>query len=184
MLHFHRKFSSGIIPSFSSSSAPCSTEAPSTYTIRRDTYRCRHSPKDVLLTSARVLSVRRGQSSYERLPPLPRCPKVNCGAEREIDWRLNGSEGCGRGRGSLLNPRREFCLAWLVKSAPQSLLVNRFAVLDIEEVNTDICKPIDAPFLSPSAPCRIAQPWRSKWERRLLSQMVTYYLWWMLWYFK
>jgi len=31
------------------------------------------------------------------------------------------------------------------KSAPWSLLVNRFAVLNVEEVNTDICEPIDAP---------------------------------------
>ena len=34
---------------------------------------------------------------------------------------------------------------WLAKSAPRSLLVNRFAVLDVEEVNTDTCEPIDVP---------------------------------------
>ena len=34
---------------------------------------------------------------------------------------------------------------WLAKSVPRSLLVNRFAVLDVEEVNTDTCKPIDTP---------------------------------------
>jgi len=34
---------------------------------------------------------------------------------------------------------------WLAKSTPRSLLVNRFTVLDIEEVNTDICELIDAP---------------------------------------
>ena len=33
------------------------------------------------------------------------------------------------------------------KSVPRSLLVNRFAVLDVEEANTDICEPIDAPPL-------------------------------------
>jgi len=33
------------------------------------------------------------------------------------------------------------------KSVPRSLLVNRFAVLDIEEVNTDIREPIDTPPL-------------------------------------
>ena len=38
---------------------------------------------------------------------------------------------------------------WLVKSTPQSLLVNRFTVLDIEEVNTDICEPIDTPIDTP-----------------------------------
>jgi len=38
----------------------------------------------------------------------------------------------------------------LVKSVPQLLLVNRFAVLDIEEVNTDIYEPIDTPSLSSS----------------------------------
>jgi len=47
------------------------------------------------------------------------------------------------------------------------LLVNRFAVLDVEEVNTDICEPIDAPPLSPSAPDRTVQPWKLKWEKRL-----------------
>jgi len=35
-----------------------------------------------------------------------------------------------------------------MKSAPQSLLVNRFTVLNVEEVNTDICEPIDTPLLS------------------------------------
>ena len=37
----------------------------------------------------------------------------------------------------------------LAKSVPRSLLVNRFAVLDVEEVNTDIHKPIDASLLPP-----------------------------------
>ena len=43
----------------------------------------------------------------------------------------------------------------LVKSAPRSLLVNRFAILNIEEVNTDICEPIDAPppLLQSGQPC-------------------------------
>jgi len=52
-----------------------------------------------------------------------------------------------------------------VKSAPRSLLVNRFTVLNIEEVNTDICEPIDTP--PPSAPVRTALSWRPKWEKRL-----------------
>jgi len=39
---------------------------------------------------------------------------------------------------------------------PQSPLVNRFSVLDIEEVNTDICKPIDVLSLSLSALDRVA----------------------------
>jgi len=33
-----------------------------------------------------------------------------------------------------------------------------FAVLDVEEVNTDINEPIDVPSLSPSAPDRTTQP--------------------------
>jgi len=56
-------------------------------------------------------------------------------------------------------------LARPAKSVPQSLLVNRFAVLDVEEDNTDTCEPIDAP--PPSAPVRTALPWRPKWEKRL-----------------
>ena len=36
----------------------------------------------------------------------------------------------------------------LAKSMPWSLLVDRFAVLNVEEVNTDIYKPIDTPLLS------------------------------------
>ena len=39
-----------------------------------------------------------------------------------------------------------FCLVWPAKSTPWLPLVNRFAVLNIEEVNTDICEPIDAPL--------------------------------------
>ena len=55
----------------------------------------------------------------------------------------------------------------LAKSAPQSLLVNRFAILDIEEVNTDAHEPIDAILLSPSDPDRTTQPRKPKWEKRL-----------------
>jgi len=43
-----------------------------------------------------------------------------------------------------------------VKSAPWLPLVNRFTVLDIKEVNTDICEPIDTLSLSPSALDKIA----------------------------
>jgi len=57
------------------------------------------------------------------------------------------------------------------KSTPQSLLVNRFTVLDIEEVNTDIREPIDVPPLSPSAPDRTAQPRKPKWEKRLPKRL-------------
>ena len=53
----------------------------------------------------------------------------------------------------------------LVKSVPQSLLVNRFTVLNVEEVNTDICEPIDTSLPSPLD--RKALPWRLKWEKRL-----------------
>jgi len=56
---------------------------------------------------------------------------------------------------------------WLAKSAPRSLLVNRFTVLDIEEVNTDICELIDALLLPPSDPDRTTQPQKPKWEKRL-----------------
>ena len=59
----------------------------------------------------------------------------------------------------------------LAKSTPQSLLVNRFTVLDIEEVNTDIREPIDAPPLSSSAPNRTAQPRKPKWEKRLPKRL-------------
>ena len=55
------------------------------------------------------------------------------------------------------------------KSAPRSLLVNRFAVLNVEEANTDICEPIDAP--PSSAPVRTALPRRPKWEKRLPRQL-------------
>ena len=72
-------------PSPSGSSTPHSAEAPSAYAIGRDTYGHRRSLKDMLLTSTGVLLMQRGQSSCERLPPPPGCPKVNCGAEGEID---------------------------------------------------------------------------------------------------
>jgi len=53
---------------------------------------------------------------------------------------------------------------------PQSLLVNRFAVLDVEEVNTDISEPIDAPSLF-SALNRTIQPRKPKWEKRLPKRL-------------
>ena len=56
----------------------------------------------------------------------------------------------------------EVCLVRLAKSMPQSLLVNRFAVLDVEEINIDICEPIDAPSFSTSALDRTTQPWKPK----------------------
>jgi len=54
---------------------------------------------------------------------------------------------------------------------PRSLLVNRFAVLDVEEVNTDISEPIDAPSLSSSTPDRTTQPQKPKWEKRLPKRL-------------
>jgi len=57
----------------------------------------------------------------------------------------------------------------LAKSAPWSLLVNRFIVLNVEEVNTDIYEPIDA--LPPFALVRTALPRRPKWEKRLPRQL-------------
>jgi len=71
----------------------------------------------------------------------------------------------------LLSPRGGFCLARLAKSAPRSLLVNRFTVLDIEEVNTDISEPIDAPSLSSSTPDRTMQPQKPKWKKRLPKRL-------------
>jgi len=59
----------------------------------------------------------------------------------------------------------------LAKSTPQSLLVNRFAVLDVEEVNTDIREPINALPLSPSTPDRTVQPRKPKWEKRLSKRL-------------
>jgi len=54
---------------------------------------------------------------------------------------------------------------------PWSPLVNRFTILDIEEVNTDIREPINTLSFSSSTPDRIAQSQRPKWERRLPKQL-------------
>jgi len=51
------------------------------------------------------------------------------------------------------------------------LLVNRFAVLDVEEVNTEVCEPIDAPSLFPFTPLETALPRRPKWEKRLPKRL-------------
>jgi len=56
---------------------------------------------------------------------------------------------------------------------PQSLPVNRFTVLDVEEVNTDIREPIDIPPLSPSTLDRTAQPRKPKWEKRLPKRLFV-----------
>jgi len=100
-----------------------SAKALSTYTIWRNTYEHGHSLENVFFTSTQMLSVWRGQSSYEGLPPLLGCPKVNHGTEREIDRRLNSSERHSGRRESVFHSRGDFCLAQLAKSAPQSLLV-------------------------------------------------------------
>ena len=71
----------------------------------------------------------------------------------------------------MLSPGRGFCLARPAKSASRSLLVNRFAILDVEEVNTDINEPIDAPSLSSSTLDRTMQPQKPKWEKRLPKRL-------------
>jgi len=132
-------------------SAPHSPKTYSSCTIRRNTYGYGHCPEDVPCTSARMLSMRRAQPSCKGLSPPSRCLKVNRRATGRIDQRLDGLERCSSRRGSWLLPGGGFYLAQPAKSVPQLLLVNRFAVLDVEEVNTDVRKPIDAPPLSPSA---------------------------------
>jgi len=136
------------------------TKAPSAYTVWRNTHGHRRSLENALFTSMRVLFVWRGQPSYKGLPPPLRCLKVNCGTERGTNWRLDGSKGYSKGRGSVLHSREGFCLVQPVKSTPRSPLVNRFAVLNIEEVNTDICEPIDTPL--PSIPDRKVLPQKPK----------------------
>jgi len=113
--------------------------------------------------------VQRSQLSHKRLLSLLGHPKVNCRAKGGINQRLDGSEEYSRGRGNVLCPGEGFCLVQPEKSAPQSLSVNRFAVLNIEEVNIDICKPIVTPLLS--TPDRNALPQRPKWEKRLPKQL-------------
>ena len=65
--------------------------------------------------------------------------------------------------------REGFCLVQLVKSVPQSPLVNRFAVLNIEEANTDVSEPIDASLLSTLDQKVLS--WKPKWEKRLPKQL-------------
>ena len=143
-----------VLPS-SVHSASRSTEAHSTCTIQRNTYRCRHSPEDALPTFTRVLLVQRDQPPRKGLPLLLGRLEANHGATGRIDRRFNGFEGYSRGRGSGLRPGGGFCLVRPAKSVPQSLLVNRFAILNIEEVNTDIREPIDIPppLLQTGKPC-------------------------------
>ena len=150
----------------SNNSAPHSTKALSAYT-----HRCRRSPENMLFTSTRMLSVQRGQLSHEGLPLLLRHLKVNCRTKGKTDWRLDGPEGYSRGKGNLLCPREEFCLVQLVKSVPWLPLVNRFTVLNIEEVNTDICEPINTPSLFTLDKKLLS--WKPKWERRLPKWLST-----------
>jgi len=72
-------------PPSSDSSAPCSTKAPSAYTIWRNTHGRKCSSENMLFTSARVLSVQRGQPSCEGLPPPLGHLKVNCRTKRGTD---------------------------------------------------------------------------------------------------
>ena len=153
------------IPPSSVHSTLRSTKIHSACTVWRNTYGRRYSLEGVLPIFTRVLSVRRGQPPHKGLPPLLGCPEANCGAMGRIDQKFNGFEGCSREKEGWLCPRGGFCLVRLAKSASWSLLVNRFAILNIEEVNTDIHEPIDAPL--PSALDRKALPQRLKWEKRL-----------------
>jgi len=57
------------------------------------------------------------------------------------------------------------------KSVPRLLPVNRFTVLDVEEVNTEMSELIDAPSLSSSTPDRTTQPQKPKWEKRLPKRL-------------
>ena len=72
-------------PLFSSSSAFRSTKTASACTIWRNTHGRRCSLENVLLTSMRLLSVRRGQPSCKGLLPLFGRPEVNHGAKGGID---------------------------------------------------------------------------------------------------
>jgi len=72
-------------PSPSDSSAPHFTKALSTYTVGKNTYGHKHSPKDVFFASVRVLLIQKDQSSCEELLPLLGHPKVNHGTKGEID---------------------------------------------------------------------------------------------------
>jgi len=131
-------------PPASVRSAPCSPETHSACTIQRDTHGRGHRPEGAPHTSTGMLSMRRAQPSRERLSPLSRRLEINRRATGRIDRRFDGLERCSDRRGSWLLPGGGFCLARPAKSAPWSL-VNRFAVLDVEEVNTDTCEPIDTP---------------------------------------
>ena len=97
---------------------PHFTKASATYTIWRNTYRHRHSLENTLFTFVQVIPVQKGQPSCKRLPPLLGRPKVNHRAEKGTNQRLDSSEGCSGGRGSVFCSRGGFCLVWLVKSVP------------------------------------------------------------------
>ena len=101
----------------SSSSAFHSAKTPSTSTctIWWNAHGHKHSSENMLFTSVRLLSVRRGQPSCKGLPLLFGHPEVNCRAKGGIDWRFNGPEGCSRGRRGLFNPGEGFCLALLCR---------------------------------------------------------------------
>ena len=99
--------------------------------------------------------MQKDQPPHKGLPPPLERLEANCGVTGRIDQRFNGFEGYSSRSGSGLCPGEGFCLVRLVKSVPQSLLVNRFAVLNVEEVNTDIREPIDIPppLLQTGKPC-------------------------------
>jgi len=59
-------------------------------------------------------------------------------------------------------------MIWPVNNAPQFPLINRFCILNIEESNTSICKPIVTPF---SSFATISMTQRLKWKKRLPKQL-------------
>jgi len=98
------------VPPSSVHSAPRSPEARSVCTVQRSTYGRRHHLEDAPCTSARMLLMRRAQSSRKGLSLPSRCPEVNRGATGRIDRRFNGLERCSSRRESWLLSGGGFCL--------------------------------------------------------------------------
>lgn len=125
--------------------------SPSTYQVLSDPtslingYRCRCHQKNLVAASERLLSLQRYQLLSPGLPPLSGHETVNNRVVEGTDWRSVSFEGFSfQGRGT--SSRGGFYVEWPAKSALQSLSLNRFSVLVVEESNTSTDKSTDTPL--------------------------------------
>ena len=130
-------------------------------------YRYQYYLEALPCISKRLLQVQRHKPSGKGLLLPDGHKTINGRTTGGADRRSLGFERCSFQRREP-SGRGGFCIIWPVNNAPQFPLINRFCILNIEESNTSICKPIVIPSSSSAA---ISMTQRLKWKKKLLKQL-------------